>query len=801
MILPSIHNLLAKLDSTFTKDSQETNFYQLLQMVSHEIDAARRELSATKNDNYYTHVRDDQLFANLGVLLKINKQPFFTKRHTDRVGIKALIEEDFASRPKCLTERLAKVTVEWTTELDTTSQVEYSQNSPFIIPGSIDPTTTLFDPVNASILHTASGNRGKKHKVVIAALKFSTELFLRIKSVDLTGETRQSEFVQISIPATIVTPILKTFTPPFQDGAGNTIQTPNDSDPFGFRFYRKVLYAVLSSYLQGPTLKGVATGIQPFFDLPVEIVENFPAIPDLYSTNAIPVEYETFLHTFFVSIILNNDPEKLRDLGELNEQVQEVLNFIKPAHVLTKFQYVVPDHFFCPTDNPFGTKQKSISLEPTMGPCGEKAYINPSAVDLGASAYYQDNYGYRLYCDYAINYFDNFCYQPNYGYEFHQGYNVTSTLNGYYDVLDRNYFYIQNGQRLVICPFVKNQDAVLVLEHKNGDDPESILIEGDVEETDFTFREIPFVKKIQIRLTKGNGAKTVYVSFNYPEQMRTNTGTRRLNETVLATGCHGTVKIEAVTFLLNTIPSECCAEEYIEDVVTMESDVFEFSEDVFLQSNSFVLNSEESVLNGPLTLGHMTDESDNGFGLDAGLFTNLESRVLNDPDVVLSPDPVIKVTEMEMDTYVREDLCECGLITNGDESGCYEGLLNETPLNAGREVLYDGLVTGEIYDADHGFILNGDEQYNDSSIRHYQYRDPDRKLSDERGAGKIVYFRIDNDPSYFTISRLNDPNVFVSPIDRIDVEPWRHKTVDLSCVASDEYRDYISPPRELHSGE
>lgn len=749
MVIPSIHNLLARLDSTFKKDSQDTNFYQLLQMVAFEIDNIRREGQSTKLDNYFYHVRDDQLFSNLGVLLHINKQPFFTKRKTTQIPLKIVISEDFASQSKCLTERLAKIEIEWQTELSSTSVVEYTDTSPYIIPASTDPQARLFGQINQKQLLKTTGNSGKTHSVTILAQKFSSDLYFRVQFVNQVGELRQSEFVHLKLPDyPLIAPVFTTAEPNEQDAIGETIRTPLEDDPYGLVQYRKILYGVLSSYLTGPTIKGVTFGLQPFFDLPVEIVENFPAMPDLEDTNVIQPEDEIFVHTFQVNVIIDNI-NNARNLGELNEQVQQVLEFIKPAHTLPKLSYVIPDHFFCPSDNPFGTKG-SIALEPTIGPCGEKVYINPISLDLGANGYYQDVLGYRLYCSYAIDYFATVCppihfsyhgssipgsikpgepsyysygsygeeiIQPinNHGYSTSlggyrsQSYNINRHLQGYFDVLDRNYFYIQNGERLILCPFVKTREVELALEHRNSSEPLGVRIEGDVDEGPNTFKQIPFSKSIRVTLKQGNGPKTVSIVFIYPEQIKTNTKTRRLNETTLAPGCHGEISVDAVTYLLNTLPEECCAEAYIVDETVADIEALVVEEDVLQHSFSFKMN--ESVLNGPhILVPSQMDEIKKGPNPENSLVLNATSRTLNDPDIVLLGE-YADVPEIDLESFVCDSTRHDTLILNSHGRGdCNDNssVLNRSKLIVAENEFFlnDGYVTAEIYESDKAFILN-----------------------------------------------------------------------------------------------
>lgn len=753
MAIPSIHNLLARLDSTFNKESSDTNFYQLLQMVAHEIDAARRELQFTQNDNYFYQVRDDQLFSNLGVLLKVNKQPFFTKRTNLSVFLKITIDEDFDSKPKCLTSRLAKVTVEWTTELSSTSEADYTVKSPFIIPSAISPSS---DIVNKTGLKTTRSNPGKNHKTTILGLDFSSDLFLRVRSVNQVGEARQSEFIRLRLPdIPFVGPIVTTESPVLEDLAGNTIRVPLDDDPFGLRHYRKILYGVLTSYLTGPTLKGVAAGLQPFFDLPVEIIENFRSIPDLYETNAIEAIDEILVHTFGVNVILDNT-ENSRNLGELNDQVQGVLEFIKPAHTLPFLRFVIPDHFFCPADNPFGVKG-ALALEPMQGPCGEKVFINPTPIDLGATAYYEDVLGYRIYCDYSINYFGSYCgYYGSYGYN-QTGHELIPQMHGYFDVLDRNYFYIQNGQRLVICPFVKSPAVELFLEHRNGIDPDFVRISGDVNPGANTFQNIPFSQRINVVLTKGNGSKIVHVTFIYPEQAKTNTKDRKLNEARLGSGCHGEITVDAVTYLLNTLPTECCSEEYIADTTVTDIHTVIEEDEVLNLYSAFRLNDASSALNSSHLL--MPAALDNQIGTpgDNCLMTNVFNRRLNDTDVVLGPECIIKVAEIDVETLVCDDLQQDIMILNAYETipgrcNSYPRVLNRSVLTDAHKEIFSnpGFVVATEYVGNEAFILNGVESYNDGTER------------------------------FFNISLTNYANSVMAPINRFDLEPWNPHLVDRS---------------------
>lgn len=780
MIIPSIHNLIAKLDSTFTKESSDTNFYQFLQMVALEIDATRRELQFTKTDNYFYQVRDDQLYSNLGLLLKINKQPFHTKRKNLTIPLKIIIEEVNSS---------AKITVEWNTELHCTSEIDYSTKSPYIQ----DPLSQLTEPINKSLLFNLKSNSGTKHVIAIQSIPFSSDLYFRVKSVNQVGELRQSQFVNLKIPpAPLLSPIVTTENPEFQSSLGATLQVPLDDDPYGMRQYRKILYGLLTSYLTGPNKKGIVAGLLPFYDYPIEVVENYLSIPNIYTTNAILPEDEHLVHSFQVNVILKNsdrDASRATNLGELNEQVIQVLEYIKPAHSLPLFQYVIPDHFFCPEDNPFGTKQKIIELEPTSGPCGEKVYINPVGIDIGATSYYQDLYGYKLYCEYSIRYFEtgcqypyfspqhhhqhcyldnringyypnsNFCHEhePHGHHHSHQlsypgsiypNYEITTHLNDSYDLLDRNYFYIQNGQRLIPCPFVGTQNVELLLEHRSDVVPTSILIEGDVLRSSTTFKEIPFAKKIAVQLTSGNGSKKINVTFNYPDQTKTNSKSK-LNKTQLGQGCRQTT-VTAVTFFLNTLPSECCSEQYIEDSVQIDTNFICVEAEVLQRSFSFKLNN--SRLNGIHRLEpHTMDERCNTeISFDHCMMTNVKSRKLNDVDTVLSPKRHHCPTDIDIETAVCDSIHKNMIKLNYRKKHDCD---NDSLLNCSKmcdpegEFLRDSCVVVEEFKFNKGFMLNGAKQYNTG-----------------------------NNP-FFNISMLNSTNgIVMTPISRTEIGNCKHQS-------------------------
>lgn len=731
-------------------------------MVAHEIDGGRRELRATKNDAHFYQVRDDQLFSNLGVLLKINKQPFFTKKTSFTTFIDITIEEDKDSRPKCLTENLARVKAVWQTELDTTTQVEYSLRSPYIIPGTPDPITQLSDPINEDQLRILSGNPGKTHSVTIPGLKFDSEVWFRVINVNQVGERRQSEFIHLKIPAyPLIAPVVSKQETLIQDAAGRTLQVPFQEDPFGLRQYRKVLYGVLKSYLTGPTPAGITFGIQPFFDLPVQVTENFPAIPDLYETLAIRPEDEILVHTFNVDVIVT-DINRFRSIGELNPQVLEVLDYIKPAHTLPALRYVMPEHFFCPEDNPFGVKQKRIELEPTAGPCGEKVYINPTEIDLGSEGYYEDVLGYNIYCNRTINYFQLYCPLAPYGQ-----YEVTNSMFAYFQLIGRNYFLIDHGKRLLPCPFVKNRDVVLLLEHRNGTDPISIRIEGDVSPGPNTFKDIPYEKIINVRLTQDNGPKTVLVTFTYLEQLKTTNATRLTNESVLAPGCHGGVTVQGVTFLLNTIPGDCCVEEYIEDSVAMHGEVSVEEVGVFTDSFSLTTNNDESVINGPHGLGSGSIDEINRepFNADIALMTNVSSRTLNDPDLALSGMPCSIPADIEIEQVVQDCFKNDVLYLNFLGDDCRnESRLNCSMIICAEKEFYmnGGSVIAEVYHDDQAFITNGVQAYR----------------GDER---------------FYPESLTNGSVAVMSPIDIFDLEPWNTRMYDTPCELLTHIEDLPRP--------
>lgn len=744
MAISSIHNILAKLDSTFKSDSKDTNFYQLLQVVAHELDSARRELDFTKRDDYFYQVRDDQLYNNLGVLLKINKQPFFTKREILTQNVQIRIEEDFRSKPKCESEHLLQIIVEWDSELESTTEVDYTERSPFIVPKFPDPESGIFDIVNEQKLLTSTGNRGKHHKAIIPARHFGAKLFFRTRHTNVVGETRQSDFIEIDLPTyPLVAPKVSSFSPVAKDSVGNTLLTPLDSDPYGFRQYRKILYGVLKSYLTGPTLDGVRYSVEPFFDFPVEIVENFPGIQDLYVTNAIIPTEEILVHTFRVSVLLN-DQGNLRNLGELNQQVQEVLQYTKPAHTLVKFQYVIPDHFFCPTDNPYGVKQKPLGLEPTVGPCGEKVYINPAPIDLGAYAYYEDVLGYRSYCETTSQYFGLYCpYKP---YE----YVSSATLHSYYDVVDRNYFYIDRGKRLVICPFVKDRKIELHLEHRNDIDPVSVIIEGDVELAINTFTSIPFAQKINVELTSGNGPKTVKVKFVYTDVLETSNKNRALEDTTLGPGCHGTIEVDAVTYLLNTLPEECCAEQYIESEATLRHELLAEECDVLQGHDVFVLGDEGSLLSGIKVLGWTQLDDVTADDGDHYFLLSVDTRTTSDSEIVLydfeSKNPASLIMDM-----LAEDSLEGKHLQTWDKGLDECIVLDEAPMIDCDDVyLTDRGVIVEMFHYKEAFMTYDFEPYNE------EYPD-------------------------FNLSLLSDPDgPVISPLDRFDLEPWNRRLTSKS---------------------